>query len=74
MFEFLMLILFGWLFFESLRLTFRVAWGVAKITAIILFVVALPALVGCLLMASGILLLLPIALLGIAFGILKVSL
>ena len=71
MFELLVLILFALLFFGAIRLIFKVAWGLAKIFAVILFVLALPALIGCLLYASGILLLLPVLLIGAAFGILK---
>ena len=68
------LILFGWLFFEALRLACKVTWGLAKIAAVILFVLALPTLIGCLLMASGVFLLLPIVLVGAAFGILNACL
>ena len=71
MFESFVLVLFGWLFFEALRLAFRVTWGLAKIAAVILFVLALPALIVALFMTSGILLLLPVLLVGAAFGILR---
>lgn len=71
MFEAFALILFGWLFFEAIRLAAKVTWGLAKVAAIILFVIALPALIGGLLMASGIILLIPVALVAIALGILK---
>ena len=71
MFELFVLILFSWLFFASIRLAFRVTWGLAKIAAVILFVLALPTLIGCLLYASGILLLLPILLIAVAWSILK---
>ena len=71
MFELLVLILFGWIFFGSIRLMFKVAWGLAKILAVILFIMALPLLIGCLLYASGVILLLPVILIAIAWGILK---
>lgn len=71
MFELFVLILFCWLFIGAIRLAFRVTWGLAKIAAVILFVLALPTLIGCLLMAGGIILLVPVALVGAAFGILK---
>ena len=71
MFSFLVLVLFVWIFIGAVRLAFRVSWGLAKILAVLLFVLALPALIVCLLMASGIVLLLPVALIGLAFGILK---
>lgn len=71
MFEALVLIIFVWFFFEAIRLACKVTWGLAKITAVILFVIALPALIGCLLMASGIVLLIPVLLVMAAFGILN---
>ena len=42
MFELLVLILFCWFFIGSLRLAFRVTWGLAKITAVLLLALALP--------------------------------
>lgn len=72
MFELLVLILFCWIFFGSIRLMFKVAWGLAKILAVILFILALSSLIGCLLYASGVVLFLPVALIAIAWGILKV--
>lgn len=71
MFEILVTIAFIWLFIKVIGLTFKVAWGLAKIVAVILFVTALPTLIGCLLLAGGVALLIPIALVGAAFGILK---
>ena len=63
-----------WLFFKALGLAFRVTWGITKLVASLLFAVALPLLVGCLLFAGGLLVLVPLALLGIAFGLLKSAL
>ena len=71
MFELLVLILFVWLFAKAVGLALRVTWGIAKVAAVILFVLAVPALIGCLLVAGGIALLLPVALIGAAWGILK---
>ena len=71
MFELLVLILFGWIFWGALRLAFHVTWGFAKIAASILFVLALPVLIVCLLFAGGMVLLLPVALIALAWGILK---
>ena len=71
MFEFLIFILFVWLFVKAIGLALRVTWGLAKIAAVILFVLALPALIAALLMASGFILLLPVVLVGAAVGILK---
>ena len=71
MFELLILIAFAWLFIKAIGLAFKVTWGLAKVVAVILFVLALPSLIGCFLVASGIALLIPVALVGAACGILK---
>ena len=73
MFELLVVAAFLWLFIKGLGLAFRVTWGLTKAAAIVLFVLAMPALLGCLLLAGGVLLLIPVALVGIAFGILKAA-
>ena len=70
-FEIAITVLFVWLFFKALGLAFRVAWGTTKIIVSLLFALAVPLLVVCLLFAGGIALLLPLALVGIAFGLLK---
>ena len=71
MFELLVLSLFCGLFVKTIGLAFRVTWGLAKVVAVILFVLALPTLIGCFLVAGGILLLIPVALIGSAWGVLK---
>lgn len=71
MMELLMLILFCWLFFKALGLAFRAAWGAAKIIASLLFAVAVPLLILCLVFAGGVFLLVPVALVAVAFGLLK---
>ena len=71
MFELLVLIAFVWLFIKAIGLAFKVTWGLAKVVAFILFALALPSLIGCFLVASGIALLIPVALVGAACGILK---
>ena len=71
MLEILTIILFCWLFFKAMGLAFRVAWGTAKMIASVLFILAVPMLVISLLFAGGILLLVPLALIGLAFGLLK---
>lgn len=73
MFEFLVVVTFVWLFVNAIKLAWRVTWGLAKIFAVILFVLALPTLIGCFLVAGGIVLLIPVALVGAACGILKAS-
>lgn len=71
MLEFLIVIMFCWLFFKAIGLALRVAWGTAKIAASVLFTVAVPLLIGCLIFAGGVILLLPLALIAIAFGLLR---
>lgn len=71
MMELLVVIVFCWLFFKAVGLAFRMAWGTAKILASILFAIAVPMLILCLVFAGGLLLLLPLALIGIAFGVLR---
>lgn len=71
MMELLVLILFCWLFFKAVGLVFRMAWGTAKIVASLLFAVAVPLMIVCLLFAGGVFLLLPLVLIGIAFGVVK---
>ena len=54
------LFLFGWFFFKSVGLAFRVAWCAAKVVAAVLFMVALPLMVVGLLIGSIIKLALPL--------------
>ena len=71
MLELLITVLFVWLFFKALKLTFKVAWGAARIAATLLFVIAAPLLVLCLIFAGGLLLLIPVGLIALALGLLK---
>ena len=71
MFELFAIILFIWLLGKAIGLAFKLTWGVAKAAASILMVIALPALVLCLLFAGGIALIVPLAIIGLAVGILK---
>ena len=71
MFELLVLILFVWLFVKAIGLTVKVSWGLAKVIAVILFALAVPALFICLLVIGGAAILVPVALVAAAFGILK---
>lgn len=68
MFEILTVAIFIWLMVKSIGFMFKLTWGAAKIVASILMVVALPALIICLVFASGIALLVPIILIAIAAG------
>ena len=71
MFELLVFVLFVWLFVKAIGLTFRVTWGLAKVIAVILFALTVPALFVCLLVIGGAAILIPVALVAAAFGILK---
>jgi len=71
MLELILTVMFCWLFFKAIGLAFRVAWGTTKIVASLLFALAVPMLVVCLLFAGGLVLLVPVALIAIAFGLLK---
>ncbi|MGM9659926.1 MAG: hypothetical protein ACI3WQ_04960 [Faecousia sp.] len=71
MLEILFTLLFVWLLVKTIGLAFRVAWGAAKIVASVLFALAVPLLVLCLIFAGGLLVLVPLAMLGAAFGLLK---
>ena len=73
MFEIICVMLFGWLFIKALGLAFKLTWGAAKIIATILFVIALPSLIGGLLLAGGLLLIVPVGLVAIAAGVLKAA-
>lgn len=70
MVELLVILLFCWIFFGTIRLMLKLAWGLAKILAAVLLVLALPSLIGCLLYASGVILLVPIILVVTAWSIL----
>ena len=71
MLEIFVVVLFCWLFFKALGLAFRLAWGTTKVIVSLLFAVAVPMLAVGVLFAGGALLLLPLLLVGIAFGLLK---
>lgn len=71
MFELLSLFVFIWLLSKTIGLALKLTWGAAKIAASILMVLALPLLIICLVFAGGIALILPIAVIGLAAGILK---
>ena len=71
MLDILFTILFCWLFFKAMGIAFHVAWGTAKLIASLLFIVALPLLVLMLIFAGGLLLLIPVIMVTIAWAILK---
>jgi len=74
MFELIIILLFIWLLINSIGLAFKLTWGIAKLCAGILMVLALPIFIICLIFAGGIVLLLPIIMVCTAAGILKSNL
>lgn len=71
MLDLIFTVVFCWLFFKVLGLALKAAWGVTKIAASLLMAIALPLLIVCLIFAGGLLLLIPLALVALAFGLLK---
>ena len=71
MFEFLMICLFLWISFHLMMFSVKVAWGLAKVISVILFLLAIPAMLVCLVFAGGVLLILPLTMIGAAYGLLK---
>ena len=71
MFEFLAIILFVWLLVKAAGLVFKVTWGLAKVLASLLMALAVPMLILCVVFAGGLLILVPLALVGIAVAIVK---
>ena len=71
MFELLTIIVFVWLLVKTIGLAFKLTWGMAKIIASILMVLALPLLIVCLLFVGSAILIVPVAMIGIAAGIMK---
>ena len=71
MLEIILTILFCWIFIKALGLLFRLTWGVTKIVASLLLSLAVPMLVACLVFAGGLLILIPLGLIGLAFGLLR---
>lgn len=71
MLGFISALLTVWLFAKAVKLVFKMAWGVAKLAATVLLVLAVPALILCLIFASGLLLLVPVGITAAAFALVK---
>ena len=71
MFELLVVVIFFWLFVKVLKLAFSITWGLAKVAATVLCVLAGPLLVMCLLFASGLALIVPVLIVIGAYSMLK---
>lgn len=59
------------LFIKAVKLIFKLTWGVAKIIATALVVLAVPLFIVFLVFAGGLLLLIPVGLIGGAIAIVK---
>ena len=71
MLEILMVVIFIWLFIKAIGFSIKLAWSAAKIIGSLLIVLALPMLFVCLLFASGLILLVPLLVIGIACEVMK---
>lgn len=71
MFEIIVSVLFFALFFWCIKLAFKLAWGTAKIIATVLLVLAVPALILCLVLGAGVVLLAPVCMVVGAVTLLK---
>ena len=71
MLDILILVVFCWLSFKLLGLFLRMTWGIAKIIATLLFIIALPMLVLMLIFTGGMLLMIPLGLIALALGVVK---
>ena len=74
MLELIITVLCLWLFFKGLGLMLRLTWGITKFLASLMFTIALPLLGFCLFFASGLIILVPLGLVILAFGLLKSAL
>lgn len=71
MIELISVIIYCCLLYIVGKLLLKVAWGAAKIVAVLLFVLSFPALVAGILLASGFILLLPVGFLVVAIILLN---
>ena len=74
MFELLTTAIFLWLLVKTIGFAFKLTWGIAKVIASILIVLAFPVLIVCFIFVGGIALLIPVVMIAIAAGILKACL
>lgn len=71
MIEIIISVLAIWLLIKAIGLAFKLTWGTAKIIATILLALAVPIFIVCLIFAGGFVLLVPVALIAGAIGLLK---
>ena len=74
MLELIITVLCLWLFFKALGLMLRLTWGITKFLASLMFTIALPLLGFCLFFTGGLIILVPLGLVILAFGLLKSAL
>ena len=74
MLELIITILCLGLFFKGLGMMLRLTWGITKFLASLMFTIALPLLGFCLFFAGGLIILVPLGLVVLAFGLLKSAL
>ena len=72
MVEIIISILAIFLFVKAISLAFKITWGITKIIATVLMILAVPVFIVCLIFAGGFVLLIPVALIAGAIGLLKV--
>lgn len=56
---------------KAIGLAVKITWGTFKIIAAVMIAIAIPAFIVCLIFAGGFILLIPIALISLAVGLLK---
>ena len=71
MFNIIITVVFIWLMIKAIGFALKLTWGAARIVASILMVIAFPVLILFLLFAGGVLLIVPLIIIGAAAGILK---
>lgn len=69
--EIIITVLTIFLFAKAISLTFKITWGIAKIIATILLVLAVPLFIVCFVLVGGFVLLIPVGLILGAIGIIK---
>ncbi len=71
MFELLTVVVFLWLMLKAIKLVLKLTWGLARFAVSILIGLAFPVLVICFLFAGSVALLVPLAMVCVAIGIMK---
>ncbi len=71
MLEIIFTVLAIWLFIKAIGLALKLTWGAAKIAATVLLVLAVPVFIVLLVLFGGFALLLPVALIAGAVGLLR---